>query len=542
MIRNISVYLWYLFGFSLSLLLFLGLYLISGSSTTTGSAMRPENAADMVTILTGAQSYHVIDAFKVENATAPVYEFPALAASKSKITKGTLFTLKDKAHVVEQYGVPDHNKIVYFVMRTEEQDGGVWNQTDAVTIDPKMQTMQSDPIGYSYGSSPEEVAQVTKLLGFVNNDEFLYITLKNEGSERVLRVNRFSVAKRTVTPVLDLYRFKDGDGALSSITIAESAVSPDGRRLLVKDSRKGIVSYDMNTGAAKVIAPPAELGVRDKLFVSREAGVALYEAGLFRNDVRWIDLNSSEAKLPFASETGLLEAGMDASRKLLYYNFTYDREVRNFSLNDKKAMLYSYGVQMTDLKGVPIQRFSLPKESQERLEYGGCYSEDKKIVLLHRFTVETNSKGMPYKKTTGWLTGDLATGTMTVLQKIDVPDSWERKDMLFGSVFTDVNNDTAAEQVFVNTLERTYYTSRWRTKEAVLLPEEDAIMFADETSKRIFVSSFTRPDLIVAVNNYKKYNWDNRDFVWLSGHWLSRYHTQPEGDKIYFFQIPTETS
>lgn len=541
MIRKQSAYIGYILGFCIASLLFYGLYLSSGAKSTR-DAIKPERASDNVAVFREASSYQVVDAFKAENGSVTAHEFPELAASKSKVTKGTLYTLKDGAHVIGQYSMPDRSQIVYIVMRTKGQDDGTWSQTDAVTIDPKRQLLQSDPIGYSFGASPEQVSRFTKLLGFVSNDELLYLTLKNEGRDRVLRVNRFSVAKRTVTPVLDLYRFQEGDSALSAMTFGESAVSPDGRRLLLKDSGRGIVSYDLQTGAANIIAPPVpELEARDKLITS-PAGIALYTAGLFRSDVRRIDLNTSEAKQPFAAETGLVEAGMDAGRKLLYYSFTYDREVRHFSLNDNRAMLYPFGVQFADLKGAPLQRFSLPEDSPERLEYGGGYSEDKKIVLLHRFTVETNGQGLPYKKTTGWFTGDLATGTMTPLQKIEVPDGWDRKDILFGSAFTDVNNETAAEQVFVNMPDRTYYSSRWRTKEAVLLPEEDAIMYADETSKRIFVSSFTRPDLIVAVNNYKKYNWDNRDFVWLSGHWLSRYHTQTEGDKIYFFQIPTETS
>ena len=107
---------------------------------------------------------------------------------------------------------------------------------------------------------------------------------------------------------------------------------------------------------------------------------------------------------------------------------------------------------------------------------------------------------------------------------------------MFGSVLTDAWNEAPGERVFVNIRDRTYYLIHWKMNPAVLEPGEDRVLLADESGQTRFVSSLNRPDLLVAALQYKKYNWDNRDFVGLSGRYVSRYKPQPDGDRIYIFQ------
>ncbi|TVY08277.1 hypothetical protein [Paenibacillus cremeus] len=535
-LSKVNIYVWYMLGFSALVLLITCLYVTFVPWQRSQATALDAKGIDQVRLLAGAASYKVADAFQKDNADLPQTTFPALQAVKAKAARGFQYTLKQDAHVMEQYSVPGNEKTLYFVIRTEQKEEDVWSQVDMLTVDPQTQSVTNEPIGFTYGVSPEKVRGATQLIGFVNSDEFLYTTLKNEAGELVYRVNRFSLTQRTVTPVMELYRFSEADAKLlPGITAAD--IAPDRQHMLVRDERSGLASYDLKTGSRQIIVPASGIHqADDALQVSNKAGISLYAATRFQSDEYLIDMNAGTAKQPFSEEKGWIDAGMDLNHSIVYYNFTYDRNPELIAHADSKAMLFPFGVQITDLKGAPLKRFSLPKDSNERLEFGG-YNEEKKTVLLHKFTIGPNAKGVPVKKTSGWLLGDLATGAMTPLQKTDVPDSWDRKDVLFGSVFTDVSNDLAAEQVFVNPTDQTYVMTRWKTKQVMLLPEEDTVMFADETSKRVFVSSLTRPDLIVAMTNYKKYNWDNHDFAWLKGRWVTRFHTQPDGDKLYAFQI-----
>ncbi|KPV59538.1 hypothetical protein QJ48_10685 [Paenibacillus sp. A3] len=475
------------------------------------------------------------DANRAQDSTSG---FPPLEVTRSKINKGYMATVK-QGRVLEQVAAPDGATMVYLVQRTKTGDNGGSSRIDALWMAPQSESAESAPIAQIAGTDEDTIRRATRLCGFTNKDEFVYTTVKNEGSELVYYVNRFSMKQRTSTPLLELYRH-DSNGRPAP-AVLEAKLAPDKRHVLVRDERSGIASYDLKTGAQTRIVPGSEaVRVGETFLLAPEAGVGLYAAGRFQSDLWWFDWNTGGARQPFVAEPGMVDAGMDAGRKLIYYNWTYDRKTELAPAGDKRTLLASSGVQLADVKANPLKRFSLPKDSKEHLEFGG-YNEERKTVLLHQFQLERtaapNGTSAVIKKTTAWLLGDLKTGTMQPLQQVEVPDGWELKDMAFGSVLTDGGSDTPAEQVFVNMQDRTYYRAKWKTKQPMVLPEEDLVLFADEPSKRVFVSSLTRPDLVVAALNYKKYNWDNQEFAWLNGHWMSRYHKAAEGDKIFFFQI-----
>lgn len=475
------------------------------------------------------------DAYRIHDSASG---FSALEIVRSKINNGFMATVK-QGRVLEQVAAPDGVTILYLVQRSKTGDSGSSSQIDALWMGPQSELAESAPIAQITGTDEDVIRRSTRLCGFMNKDEFVYTTVKNEGNELVYYLNRFSMKQRTATPLLELYR-QESNGRTAP-AVLEAKLAPDKRHVLVRDERSGIASYDLKTGAQARIVPASE-AVRDgeSFLLAPEAGVGLYAAGRFQSDLWWIDWNTGGAKQPFAAEPGFVDAGMDAGRKVIYYNWTYDRKPELALAGNKRTLLASSGVQIADLKANPLKRFSLPKGSKEHLEFGG-YSEERKTVLLHQFQLvraaATDGTAAVVKKTTAWLLGDLKTGTMQPLQQVEVPDGWELKDMVFGSVLTDGGSETAAEQVFVNMQDRTYYRAKWKTKQPMVLPEEDLVLFADEPGKRVFVSSLTRPDLVVAALNTKKYNWDNQEFAWLNGHWMSRYHKAADGDKIYFFQI-----
>lgn len=478
------------------------------------------------------QEARLKDRFASDNPTLPPFEFPEIHIVKAK--SRTLQATLKKSRIMEQYTTPDRAKAVYFMQRTELQEDRPWTQIDFVSADPQSQAILQEPIALTYGI-PSEVAEgSTRLCGFLSADEFLYTAVHNKGEDWVYEVNRYNLKNQTVTPVLELMYVPKETSSLPMVLGA--GLSPDKRHVLIRDTKHGLALYDLKTGAASFDLPGSgEKRPGETLVQSPSSEVMLYSSSRFQNDVWWLDLNNGTAKQPFTAEQGLVDAGMDAGGHIVYYNFTYDRGGEQILAGEKRSLLNSFGVQLLDMKGNPIKRFSLPRDSAERMEFAG-YSEEKKQVLLHRYTVASGTKG-PYKKTAGWLLGDMVSGETIPLASVNVPDSWDRKDVLYGSVLTDAVNDSPGAQAFANIQDRTVYMTKWRTGQLRVWPEEDSVLFMDEPGKRVFVSSLTRPDLIVAAFHYKKYNWDNRDFAMLSGHYLSRYQTQPDGDRIFFFQI-----
>ncbi|UUZ93911.1 hypothetical protein LJK87_04340 [Paenibacillus sp. P25] len=517
--QKVTPYIWYLLGVCALGGLFAGIYSLSAGRdiATAGEGSHPSQ--DQVKHVPDARSYNVTDASQSEGVSAASDASAPISIAKSKMSRGLQITLK-QARILEQYKAAGGSKMVYLVQRSGQQGEEPWSKLDLVSADPVTQTVVQSPVGATSGIPPELAGRASKLCGFLNADELVYTTVRKQEEELVYEVNRYRLSTHAVTPMLELLRIPKGSGRYPEIWDAQ--VSSDGRYLLVRDSKHGLAVYDLATGAATLEVPgTAEKRSGESFQLDPASGMGLYSPGRFQNDVWWLDLNSVTARRPFTAEQGLIEAGMDSGRKLIYYNFTYDRSQENIIAGDRRSLLASYGVQPLDLRGNPLKRFSLPKDSNERLEFGG-YDEEKRTVLLHKFTVASGSKG-PYKKTAGWLAGDLANGSMTPLSPVDVPDGWDKKDMMFGGVLTDAWNEAPGEQAFVSTRDRTYYLTHWKTKQAVLDPGEDRVLFADEPGKRLFVSSLTRPDLLVAALSYKKYNWDNRDFVWLSGHYVSRY-------------------
>ncbi|NOU97918.1 hypothetical protein GC093_32530 [Paenibacillus sp. LMG 31456] len=496
-----------------------------------------DQKAGSAKIIATPVSYSVKEDFKNSNVELPKHDFGSLQVSKSKVNRGIQLLAK-QGHVQGQYVAPDQTRMVYLVQRLQQEEKDAWAQVELVSVDPQTQQMLIEPIGFTYtnGEQLEAALQSTGLSGFVSNDEFLYTTVKNEHDEWVYLLNKFNFTHKTVTPVMELFRYSYTDNNNKPPVIYCSQLSPDKTHLFVRDSRNGIVSYDLGTGEAKLSSSDSnEVKPGEYFELLEDNGIALYSASRYQSDVLWVDLNTGVRRQPFIAEQGFVEVGMDVKGKIMYYNFTNDRMPENIMMSDKQGLLLPNGVQMTDFQGNPTKRFSLSKDAKEKLEFGG-YSESKKAVLLHKFTVAMNGNGQPYKKTSGWLLGDMNTGSMTLLNKIDVPDNWDKKDILFGKVALSAVVHSAQEQVFVNFLDNSYYMSRWKTHQVQLLQDEDIVIYQDDLQKRVFVSSFTRPDLVVAALNYKKYNWDNNKFSLLNGHWLTRYQKQPEGDKLYFFQ------
>ncbi|OXM84105.1 YncE family protein [Paenibacillus rigui] len=541
--RSVNPYIWLISGIMLLSGLFFIIY-----TTVLPTSQRPPRQVDAANavevsakVLHAAESYRVLEQFQARNPMLPQHSFGALQLARSKAAKGIQALVK-KAHILDTYVTPDGAQAVYFVQRNEMQSPHAWTQIDVLTMAPETQQIDQEPIGYIYGEDTEAVAQSTLLCGFISKDEFLYTTVANADQEWVYVVNKFNMTQKTVTPVLELFRYEPltavtGGSQPKAPVLYKAVLTPDKKHLLIRDSMNGITSYTLETGTKKGIIPGSnERRSGEQFEVVGESGIALYNANRFQSDIWWIDTQTGSAKQPFSSEQGLIEVGMDANGKVMYYNFTYDRNPANLLIGPDQSLLLSYGVQVLDTGGHPLKRFSLPKDSKERLEFGG-YSETKKAVLLHKYTLATNKEGRTYKKTSGWLFGDMNTGAMTALNRLDVPDSWDKSDVVVGKATLEPYSQAAEEQVFANYLDNSYYMCRWKTKQMIQRQDEDVIIYADEPSKRVFVSSFTRPDLVVAAFNYKKYNWDNKAFSWLNGHWMSRHQIQPEGDKVYLFQI-----
>ncbi|WP_028547838.1 hypothetical protein [Paenibacillus sp. UNC451MF] len=535
---SIHPYLWLAMGLVLLSGLFYTVYTVCMPKSKHAVQLSAAEATkDKVKVFQSAAPYKVLEDYKSTNTELPQFDFGKLQIAKSKVTRGIGLTVK-KAHVIKQYAAPDGERMVYFVQREQRLEGQAWTQIDMVAMDPQSGQPVQEPIAYTFGQAVEPFSQSTQLCGFVSDHEFLYTTVINADQEWVYQVNKMNIAQKTITPVMELFRYEPIPSNTNATPVIYSAMlTPDKKHLFIRDSVSGITNYDLQTGAKKwMINGSNEIRSGEHFELLGSSGIAIYGANRYQSDLAWIDMNEGSMRQPFVSEQGFVDPGTDAKGKVMYYNFTYDRATDNILQGDSQSLLLSYGVQLVDFKGNLLKRFVLPKDSKERLEFGG-YSESKKAVLLHKYTVATNSKGAAYKKTVDWLIGDMSTGAMTVLKKVDVPDSWDKSDIVFGKICMEPYSPAAEAQVFVNVTENSYYMSHWKTRQVALHQDEDVVMFVDVMNKRVFTSSFTRPDLIVAAFSYKKYNWDNQDFGWMKGHWMARYQTQPEGDKIFFFQI-----
>lgn len=515
---------------------FLGLYtLVTGIEKPSTFEQEGDSLWENAKLIQEPESYQVTKV-TIEDSNA-FFAFPELQVVKSKFHHGMQAIVK-KGHVIAQFPAQEDNKMIYFIGRTEQQEDRVWTQVDLVAVDPIDQSVTSEPIGFTYGASPDTVYRMTKLCGFLNRDEILYATLKNEEEKLVYQINRFSLSKRTVSPLLELYSYEMDATAFSQII--DIHLSPDRMHLWIRQKETGLYLIDLKNGKAKRLIPPPEGDRQDDTWmIAADGRFGLYTKHRFSNEVLWFDLNTGESKPLFTEEPGWMEAGTDRQGKVIYSHFTLDRSVdRIIGDWNGKAVLASSGVQLADGKGKLLKRFSLPKAAaQERLEFVD-YSEDQKSVLLHQFKFETDAAGKLYKKTVNWLLGDVTSGAMNVLQRVDVPDSWDKKEVMFGTVRMSGRPESGEQQIFAHPLDHTYFMPQRQTNHTVVFPDDDLVLFADESSKRVFLSSLTRPDLIVAALNYKKYNWDNHDFVWMNGgQWISRFKSFPDGDKIYFSQI-----
>jgi|GEM_PF-5074912 len=545
--RAILPYFWLLLG----ILVLCGIFGILFTAVSGSGSLRTQadpfhaSLQDAALSGTAAESFHVLEQFEAQHPQLPMHDFGPVQVLKAKQKPKTAKTLQavlDQGHVLHSYVTPDRQRVLYFVQRTAKEASHRWSQIDLVTVDPDTQQMTQAPISYAYGEQAETAAASTLLCGFLSNNVFLYATVSQTDPEWVYSLQRWDMTEQKATPVLELFRYAPGLSspvAEASPLMYEAVLAPDQKHLLTRDRLNGTLIYNLTDGSKKpLLAGAGERGTEAQVEISTETGIALYTAQPFQPDTWWLDMQADVKRQPFANEPGMIDAGIDSSGGVAYYNFTYDRSPSNL-LNGSgpdNHLLLSYGVQLLDLQGHALSRFSLPEGAKERLEFGG-YSSAKKTVLLHKYTLAANKDGRMVKQTSGWLLGDMNTGAMTPLSRLTAPDSWDRNDVLFGQVTLDPVLASGEEQVFVNYADQTYFMCRWNTKQVVRYPEEDTILYADDSSKKVFISSFTRPDLVVAALNYKKYNWDNQAFLWINAHWISRYQDQPDGGKMYLFPI-----
>ncbi|WP_248924923.1 hypothetical protein [Paenibacillus hamazuiensis] len=494
----------------------------------TAAAKKDED----VRLLNSEADYNVRDNYKAQSDKLPAFDFPALNVVPGKIPKGWQIAVKG-ARVIDQKATPDGTKSVCIVQRTESADGKEWTELDSLVADPHTQSFSHEALALVYGPWRQAAADATKIAGFLSSDDFVFTSVRNDGEDLTYFIGIYQMQNNMVKPLLKFGQLKTNDAGKPAIQSAW--LSPDKNKVYIRDGQNAVFFYDLKAGGNPQTLAAAG-GANGAFWVSDQAGIAYASSRPYAADGVLIQLNSGETKKPFAAEPGWIEPGLAAKGKMVYYNFTNDRSPAHLVQGDKRTMLLPQGVQLTDTGGAPLKRFILGTGSKEYLEYGG-YAEEKNAVILHKYTVSESSGGRLYKKTTGWLLGDMNTGKMTELIKNDVPDGWDRKDIAFAQTTVDAYADSGKVQAFINMPDGTYYMTRWNTQEVNLMPEEDTVIYEDEPSKRVFISSFTRPDLVVSALSYKKYNWDNRKFAWLSGRWLTRYQSLPDGDKIYFFQI-----
>lgn len=152
--------------------------------------------------------------------------------------------------------------------------------------------------------------------------------------------------------------------------------------------------------------------------------------------------------------------------------------------------------------------------------------------------LEQNTGGQPYKKTVDWLTGDLKTGDMLSLVRLNVPDNWDKKDVYLATATMDSFSENARQHAFVNLLDGTYVIPRWMQQEIAVSREEDLVLYLDDSGKRVDMTSFTRPDLVVTTLNYKKkHNMPPKPFYWTKTHWLVRVSPAAGGQWIFSFPV-----
>jgi len=405
---------------------------------------------------------------------------------------------------------------------------------DGVWFDSKGGTYGTFPLSYTYGKGSGPNGPVPFVLDFSEQGELLLLGARTAGDRLVYSVYRYNIPDQKMSAVMDAgtVRASEGDGTW----LASAWLAPGGDLLLLEDNHQVIRAYSMADGSRRFeFIPPAESRESGRYLPSPDKSSLLYMTEPHKGDAVWlVNAVQGTSSQPFSHEQGWIEPGFDASGKLIYDNFTYDRSESDLLGSGRNALLLAKGVQISDLHGDPVQRFAIAAGTEEYLEYAG-YAEDRRKVLLHKYRVETGEDGSWKKHTADWLSGDLSTGEMVSLERLNVPDHWDRSDVYQASV----HMDSASELLhcFVNIADGTYFSPRWKNREMEQEKQKDRILYNDETNKRVYTRSFSRPDLGVSVMNYKKYGFEDGDFVWLEGGYLSRPQTVSEGLKLYFFRV-----
>lgn len=508
---------------------------LAGGRLSPAASSRPQaqQQEDVRVRPASGWSERVVEAFQAQHPSLGTDWLPELSMTKSVRSARAFQLTLTEGRIIDQAAVPGQQAMLYLVARAKQLDGQPLVRVDMVQVDPAAQTKVQAPVSLTYGIPEEAVRAATRLCGFTGGEAWLYSTVRSEEGKRLVEIHRFEPKAGTRTPLLNVLTTEEADSR--PFRMMEAALSPDGSRLLLRDSRHGLGLYDMKTGESLArIDQTAEIHPGESFRYDSRSGLAWYSPGLFSSEAWLLDLRTGTAKQPFAAESGWVDAGTDESGSLLYGQLTTERAMEQVAAGTKRTLLQPNAVQVLDLKGATLQRFSLPKESGDCLEFAGAVPGGRQVVL-RRFTVSAGAHGT-VRKTTGWLLGDLGSGAMTPLVRVDVPNEWDRKDVALAGVLNDADSEAPGEQAFVHLPDFTYYPTMRHTRRFMERPGEDGLWFVDEQARRIFSSSLSRPDLIVAALSYKKYNWDNHDFVW-SGGYVSRVDAQPDGDRMYFFQI-----
>jgi hypothetical protein len=479
--------------------------------------------------------YNVLEDFRKHNPTAVPYDFPKLPVTKSKLSKGFQLVVKSpNAHILGEYRSKDMNKMVDFVQRSYIDGTTRWNQVDAVITDPASAKFETVPVSYTYGNWQEQIAAGNMMLGFTDDDSFLLLSTRTEGEDLVYTVASCSLTNQRMTPLMDVSRVSPSQTSTSYIV--SGWITSDSKHLMLKDNHDIIMEYSLKDGAKVMeFTPPAEGHPNGNYIASSVKDVIFYVAEHYQPTAWLIDAAHETKSQPFLNENGYVDPGFDTNSQVIYYNFTYDRSTHYILKDDDSSLLTAKGVQIMDMNGKPIRRFALATDSPEFLEFAG-YIKDKNIVILHKYTVGLDSNGHWYKQTVDWLTGDLNTGEMISLIRLNVPDRWDTKNVFFTTVVLDGNPDSYIH-CFINLQDGTYYLPKWKNREIMKNQDQDLILYTDEKNQRVYSRSFTRPDLGVSLLNFKKYNFKTTDFKWLTGGFLAHVNPYSDGLRLYFIQV-----
>ncbi|MCC2684434.1 MAG: hypothetical protein K0R75_1333 [Paenibacillaceae bacterium] len=518
--------------------LFFYIFLVTAPSGVWGEKSADEGNGTIGVPLRVYDSSDVFDpygTFTEKNPRTEEFMFPKLAINKAKLTKGFQLVLNStNVQEIGQFRSKDTTHLVNLVQRSYINGSEHWTQVDAIITDPAGGKYEVVPTSYNYGNWPEQIKKGNMVLGFTGESDMLILSTQTEGDDLVYTVVDYDWSTDRMTPIMDVLRISPSQTSTSYIV--SGWVTSDNKYLMFKDNHDKITEFKVSDGAMLMeFVPPVEGRSNGNYIASSVKDVIMYYSESLQPTVWLIDAAEQKKSQPFLAESGYIEPGFDASSKIIYYNFTYDRSNKNILTGTHDSLLTAKGVQIAKMDGSPLMRFALSPDSDEFLEFAG-YIEDKNVVILHKYTVARDTGGEWFKQTVDWMTGDMQTGEMASLQRLNVPDRWDKKDIFFTTVKLDGNPDSYIH-CFINLADGTYYLPKWKNRELMKNQDQDLIVYTDEPNQRVYSRSFTRPDLGVSLLNYKKYKFETSDFLWMTGGFLAHTHPFDGGLRLYFMMI-----